>query len=269
MSAALSVTQTTDDSLLQAMLLAYATRQPMPALPAHLQPVGVEDAYRIAQRLIRARGLTPRGYKIGANTAAAQQMLGLTEPLCGRMFAETVRHGQMRQRIDGLRIGLEIELVLRLGVDLTGSELPRDAAPLSAVEAVHLGIEINEPPYADPLAAGGLALIAANGAHAGLVLGPPQPAAALDDLMREPLLLRCDGRDLAGRTAREAGVDPLAMLGWLARHCERRGSVLTSGALVATGAIVACEFAPAAMAGGETVAACTRSGPLATVQLGR
>jgi len=232
------VSEILNESLLNRLLEARRSGVAIDHVSVAALPGSTRAAYAIADALVGALGFSPNGHKIGANTARAQQMLGLVEPLHGRTFAERTMSRTGRFDTQGGEVAVEAEIVLRLARDLTGP-LPNDTAGWrKAVGDIMLGIEINQPSYRDALAMGGLAIIADNGVHAGLVLGPARSVGELDRLVDTVLRLHVDGSAVQESSARSAGVEPLQMLAWLAQERLACGRPLRAGELLASGAIV-------------------------------
>ena len=229
---------TVNASLLNRLLEARRSGVPIDSLSPGALPHSLRDAYAVADALIGELRLSPNGYKIGANTARGQQLLGLAEPLSGRTFAERTTRCTGRHDTLGGEVGVEAEIVLRLARDLDGALPSDDPGWRCVVSEVLLGIEINHPSYRDALAMGGLAIIADNGVHAGLVLGVSRSVAELDRLIDTPLRLQVDGAEARQADARSAGVDPLQALAWLARARLACGQALRAGEWIASGAIV-------------------------------
>ena len=238
-------------SLLHRLVEARRSGVPIDSLPAASLPRSPCEAYAVAAALVRELGLSPNGYKIGANTARAQQMLGLAEPLYGRTFTEgTTRLAGRHDALSG-EAAVEAEIVLRLARDL--EELPIDRQGWrAAIDEVMVGIEINHPSYRDALAMGGLAIIADNGVHAGLVVGASRSVRELDDLVDIPMRLQVDGAGAQEGSARSAGVDPWQALAWLASTRLEAGEMLRAGEFIATGAIVS----RGALRGGTHIRVC-------------
>ena len=120
-----------------------------------------------------------------------------------------------------------------------GLDLP---ALKACVAALHLGVEMNQPAWADPFALGGPAIIADNGANAGLVLGPALPPGT--DLTGIAARLLVGGEErMAGTGALVLG-DPWNALAWLVGALERQGLALRPGDLVASGNIAFAQGEP-------------------------
>ncbi|MGJ7512007.1 2-keto-4-pentenoate hydratase [Variovorax sp. GT1P44] len=227
----------TPPTLLDRLVAARREHRQIDDLSVDELPASLDAAYAIANQLLVAMDWRAAGYKVGANTQRAQQMLGLDEPLSGRVLEHSLWSDRATYRTFGQFLDVEAELVLRLAHDLPDPQALGDAQLRDAVDCVMLGAEINLPSYRDALALGGAAIIADNGAHAGLVLGRPRPVTQLESLLGIPASLYADGARIASRSAVDAGVAPLAALSWLANDRARRGAPLRSGEVVATGAI--------------------------------
>ncbi len=235
--------------LLDRLLAVRRGGAPIASLAADERPADLDTAYATAAALVQRLGWTPAGAKVGANGPPGQRALRLAEPLWGHTLAERTWQREGQLAAGGGDTVAEAEWVLTLGAGID-AEAARDPERVrAAVAHVCLGIEINQPSYVDAINEGGLAVIADNGVHAGLVLGPPLPAADWSALVARDVWLRCEGGsfDDAGdaavaplppRSAAAAGIDPLAALVWLAADSARRGAPLAAGHTVATGAIV-------------------------------
>jgi len=238
-------------------------RRDLERLPADCAPGDTDAAYAVQDALAGRLGLTHAGWKIGCTSAAAQEMLGVDHPFAGRLFAETVYDSPAAlAAADFAHRGLEAEFAFLLAADLPAVNGPYDAASVApAVAALVPAIEIVDPRFADARAAGGLALIADNGAHGALVRG----AAIADwqglDLVGAAVALSIDGAEVGRGTGAEPLGHPLNALAWLANERLRRGDALRAGQLVTTGTCTG--LVPA----GPTSRAVADYGPLGTVEL--
>lgn len=232
-------------SLLERLVIARRSGVPLDHLACRGGwPVDEREAYDTAEALGRAMGWYPVGFKVGANGTRSQALLGLTQPLYGRCIAEQLHHSPARFVGRGAPVTVEAELVLRLG---RGDHAYLPDAPshwVARIDRVVWGLEINQPSYVDPIGAGGLAIIADNGVHAGLVLGAPLAPLALEQAAQEEVTL-CVGDELLRGSAVASGIDPLAALDWLGRTRAAMGQPLQAGDWVATGAIVSMAGVPA------------------------
>lgn len=216
---------------------ALGDRRRLDALPEDARPASEADAYRIQDALIAQLGAEPAGWKIGATSRMAQEMLKVGSPFAGRLLARSTYHSPARIPA-GLMFmrGLEVEFAFRIGRDLTAGDAPFDqAAVAEAVAALHPAIEIVDSRYHDWLAAGGLQLIADNGCHGALVLGQAVTDWRRHDLAAVETELRLNGESVAAGAGRNVLGHPLAALTWLANHLAGRGGGLAEGELVTTG----------------------------------
>lgn len=234
----------TDDAIDRAAALLIAARrdrQPLDALPEALRPADSAAAYAIQDSHAAALGGAVLGWKVGATNAAAQAMLGYPEPFYGRLLAPAVHDSPAEIAADTLfRRGIEVEFAFRLarGLPAAGAPWSREAVA-DAVGSVHPAIEIVDSRFAKGLGAGGLALIADNGAQGAFV-----PGAGTEDWR---------GLDLAGlatelwmngeKTSEGSGANvlghPLAPLVWLADARAAHGAGLSAGDIVTTGSTCA------------------------------
>jgi 2-keto-4-pentenoate hydratase len=248
-------------ALLHKLVIARRDGQPT-ALRVSERPHDLDQAYATACALVDALGLRPNGTKIGANTPTGQSLLGLREPLWGRTFAESSWFGEAEVvATEGL--GAEAEWIFTLASDLSAAAAQTNGSLAAAIANVALGIEITRPSYVEPMREGGLAIIADNGVHAGLVLGRARPTVELARLADLPVWLAVDGQSPSSGSARQSGVDPLAALVWLARERESRGMPLRRGEVVATGALVTCRD----LRKGQTVRVGSKNGCECTLRL--
>lgn len=140
-------------------------------------------------------------------------------------------HSPVGPVASGPLLGLEAEIALRLGRDVT----PQDAsggALDGVVDAMCIAVELVASRWTEGLAAPELLRMADFQSNAGLLLGDWQPYRALDWANIEwrlttPELQRRGGHSLAD----PAGVLPA----WL-RHATRHGATVKAGTVVTTGA---------------------------------
>ena len=223
------------------LVAARRKREPLDALPEDLAPGDAAAAYAVQEAHVAALGAGAVGWKVGATNAAAQAMLDWPEPFYGRLLAPDMHESPASvDRAAFFRPGVEVEFAFRLGRDLPASGAPwtRDGVA-AAVAAIHPAIEIVDSRFAGGLRAGGLALIADNGAQGAFVFG-----AGAEDWR---------GLDLAGlrtelwmnreRVSEGGGANvlghPLEPLVWLANARAAQGGGLAAGDIVTTGSTCA------------------------------
>ena len=217
------------------LLSARRDRRALDALPEDLRPADADTAYAIQDSHVAGLGGAVVGWKVGATNAAAQAMLNYPEPFYGRLLAPAVHDSPAEIAASALfGRGLEVEFAFRLGRDL-----PADGAPYDAVAAVQPAIEIVDSRFAGGLRAGGLSLIADNGAQGAFVLG-----AGIEDwrgldlaAMRTELLV--NGEQVSDGSGANVLGHPLEPLVWLANARAAHGGGLAAGEIVTTGSTCA------------------------------
>jgi len=216
---------------------ARRARAPLAALPVAIAPADEADGYRLqaAVHAILANDAGPRiGWKIGCTSAVMQDYLGIPHPCAGGVFAKgvhasrlTLRHG------DYVRVGVECEIAVRLGRDVTGEA---DAA--EAIEAYQPAIEIVDDRYADWRTLGAPMLIADDFFAAGCVLGTAVPVAQAPDLLAVTGRAILNGTEVASGSGADVLGHPHHALAWLAGHLAGQGLHLRAGDIVLTGSLV-------------------------------
>lgn len=198
--------------------------------------LAVQDAI---VRLQGADGLTPIGYKIGATSQAARDMLGVAGPFRGVLFDRTsYQSGARLPRGNGVFQVWEVEIAVRLGRDLDPSQAPFSAGDIeAATSALIPAIEIvgsawqpfNKAPKYD--------LISDNAVHGAWVFGDDVDDWSGMDLTDGAIDLTLDGRIVA--EGRGANVDggPFGSTAWLANDLARNGRGLRAGEVVTTGTV--------------------------------
>ncbi len=194
------------------------------------------------------------GYKLGFTNEAVQAELGVSEPVYGRLLADTVRSPDATQPPDaggdGQTVGLdendrprietsvptgsfvdprvEPELVVRLDAPVADTATPETIA--TAVGGVAPAIELVDSRTGTWSPSVGTA-VADNALAAGLVTGPERPLEAADPADVSVTIETTDDRHTGDGTAVMNG--PLRAVAWLA------GAVggLSAGTLVSTGSL--------------------------------
>jgi len=212
--------------------------------PAELQPADEADGYAVQEalhRLLEESGCGPQGgHKIGCTTAVMQDYLGIRNPSAGGVLAATlVPSGATRPLPPRTRLGVECEIAVRLGRDLSGADAAHPGRVADAVGAWMASIEIVEDRYEDYPTLDAPSLIADDFFGAGLVLG--REIEGLDARSADAFsaTMTIAGTPVgAGRGADILG-HPLEALAWLAAHLEARGRPLRAGEVATLGSLVA------------------------------
>lgn len=185
--------------------------------------LSMSDGYTVGARLSLG---TPVGWKVGATSAGGQAALGIDEPLFGRVFA----HGVFRDDMTALAfpgarpVAAEPEIIFEIGAD-------------GAINAAWFGVEVVRPSRDDAQALGGGFVVADNGAHVALLLGPPLPLGELDVPETLTARLLINGVEVTAGGAAAVLGDPRAMVGWLAGKLAGDSRGLQPGDLVSSGAM--------------------------------
>ena len=173
------------------LLEARRTNKPIDDLPAALQPVNLEEAYFIQDRLALAYGEIG-GWKVGAGTPEATPMFA-PMPLVWIGSNNAVLGGRHRFR------GLEAEIAFLFAKDLPPREKPysRDEV-VAAIASCHPAIEVIESGLTDPTKAAKLSMIADLQMHGAFVYGAAVADWQSIDFSKEHVTLGCRWRGESG-----------------------------------------------------------------------
>jgi 2-keto-4-pentenoate hydratase len=185
-----------------------------------------------------ARGVQRVGWKVGINEPAIQRHLGLDAEVVGVLTsASELPAGVSHSLAGSTRVGVEAELAIVLGRDVraaAGADAAR-AAVAALGPAIEL-IDLNAP-FDDVER-----LVADNVYHRGVLFGPVQAEAGLDDLV-----VRLEHR--GAEVARVRPVDALGDVGRLlvrvASILEAAGETLAAGDRVISGSLTRAVFVDA------------------------
>lgn len=201
-------------------------------------PRDVPAAYALQSRVTAASGARVVGYKIGATSDAAMELLGLDAPFLGPLLdgfclpngatiAIAPAHGPV----------LETEFAVGLG-----DALPPRAAPyaiadvVGAIAWVAPAFEVVGVRIAGPLAGAGAKLIADSGANVGFVSGRRMTDWRALDLATHPAVLYVNGEErAAGHGGMSVWGHPFGALAWLASQAVLAPRGLVAGDIVSTG----------------------------------
>ncbi len=219
-------------------------RQPLAGLPADCRPDSRSDGYAVQEalhELISARGLgSVAGWKIGCTTPVMQTYIGIDEPCAGAVFASQVG-GPAVQHLaaDFVRAGVECEIAVRLGADLTPSAAPYGRADVArAVCECMTSIEIVDDRYVDFRALPAPTLIADDFFNAGCVLGEARIIGPDFDLAALRGRMKVNDQEIGAGTGADILGHPLDALAWFANLRASLGLKLDAGTFVSLGSIV-------------------------------
>jgi 2-keto-4-pentenoate hydratase len=194
---------------------------------------------------IRDRDTSPVGYKVGLTSPRMQAMCKIDRPVSGVVLGDRVHQsGAAVQSRHYGRLGLEFELAVRLGRDLSGdADL---AAVVRAVDAIAPAIEIVDDRHCDYATLDVLSLVADNSWNAGVVLGAWRvPLANLETLEG---VMSVDGKAQDRGTGRDVLGHPYNSVAWVAQHLAGTNDRLRAGDIVMTGNWVTTKFPDASSA---------------------
>ena len=202
--------------------------------------ISIEEAYAaqelVAEMRVR-KGEEVVGYKVGCTSEAIRAQFGLNEPISGRLFRPHVHEeGVELDWNDYVNCAIEPEMVLTIGADLHGLDLPRSQL-IDAIECVRPGIELHNfrfwfnPPSSQEL-------ICSGGLHAGLVVGDTVVSPTRLSFAHELFSVRKNGELITQAPACEIMGGPILSLRWLVNSLTRRGLCLKKDSLVIPGSPV-------------------------------
>lgn len=226
------------------------SRKPLDHLSAPLRPVDESDAYAIQDMVHRelAGTLGPIvGHKIGCTTAVMQAFLKIPNPCAGGVFERTVYHSPaIVQHSRFVRVGVECEIVARLGADLppAATDYTRETVT-SAVDALMAGMEIVDARYVDYTKLDTPTLIADDFFNAGCVLSAPVTNWRAIDVPNIVGVTYINGVEVGRGKGSDVMGHPFAALAWLANQRSHRGLGLKRGEFVFLGSVVETKWVSA------------------------
>jgi len=219
------------------LLKARGDHRKLSALPEDCTPETVDDGMAIQNALADLWGLDVAGWKIGAASEAAMQMLGADAPFPGRVYAPYLLESPASVAASALhKCAVECEFAFRLGQDLA----PRDGDYTmndirGAVATAYPAMELINDYWVNGLELGVAHIIADNGSNGALVLGDPIADWQDRDLAAHAVALAVDGETVAEGTGAIILGHPLNTLVWLANDLTGRGITLKEGEVITTG----------------------------------
>jgi 2-keto-4-pentenoate hydratase len=232
------MTDTRLDAMARHMWDARRARQNYVNLPAALTPTSIAEAYQAQEayyRLAEPVYGPVGGVKVATTTKVMQQLMGITHPCGGAIFANTIHTSPARiKKSDFVNLRIESEIALQLGRDMPTSLAPWTAASVAphvagAMPAYEL-IEDRNAVYTETRA---VSMIVENCWNGGVVIGAPRPVAAKD------VVGAAGHQTLNGKSIGSGkSEDPFATLAWLANLLAERGRALNAGMVVITGSLI-------------------------------
>jgi 2-keto-4-pentenoate hydratase len=205
-----------------------------------LSELSLRDAYLVQDKVVKKRvqkGETVVGYKVGCTSTAIREQFGLEEPIHGKLFKpHFYMDGAELFWNDFINCSIEPEMVLRIGKDLKGENLP-DETLIKSIEYVSPGIELhNYKFWFSPTTS--QELICSNGIHAGLIVGEAKISPRKLSFKNELFKVSKNGTIVTQARASEIMGGPLHSLRWLVGHLTRNDHILSAGDYVIPGSPV-------------------------------
>ena len=223
----------------QALLAAYASRQPIAPLTETYPDIVFADAYEIQKLQIEQRlaeGRVVKGHKVGLTSAAMQKQLGVDQPDFGHLLDDMFYLEHLPIPMGPwLQARIEPEVAFVLGRPLKGPGVTI-ADAVRAVEFVLPSLELVDSRIRD-WKIGIIDTISDNASSGGVVLGG-RPTKLTDiDLRLVGCTLYKNGQ-IVGTGANGAVLgNPLNSLVWLANTVGPQGVTLEPGHVVLPGSV--------------------------------
>jgi 2-keto-4-pentenoate hydratase len=201
-------------------------------------PLSTDEAYAIQMAQIELAESALVGWKLGATTAPALELLGVAEPFIGPIFDDQrFESGQdvLLKAAHGPGLETEITAILFADLPARGEDYSR-AEIEAAIGAVCPSFEIVCFRFTGGLADAGTLAIADGGAHGVMILGEPVDDWRRFDLSDHALSLRVNDDPVMESSNKvllwDDTVDAVA---WLANHPALGARGLRAGEVVMTG----------------------------------
>lgn len=226
------------DAMAQHMWDARRGRKNYTNLPEALKPASIAEAYQaqeVYHRLAEPTYGPVAGVKVATTTKVMQQLMGITHPCGGAIFARTIHAAPARiAKNDFVNLRIESEIALKLGDDMPAGQAPWTADSVvpfvaGAMPAYEL-IEDRNAVYTETNA---VSMIVENCWNGGVVIGAPKPVSP-------QAIIGVTGRQtLNGKQIGEGkSENPFATLAWLANLLAERKRDLKAGMVVITGSLI-------------------------------
>lgn len=212
-------------------------------------PGSLERAYDIQDalyRLMQDEGKAGPfgGHKIALTSPDIQAMCGVDQPAYGRIFAAKIhRSPHVAHLADFVRLGVEFEVALEIGVDIPLEKAPFDRKTVAPyVKAAMPALELIDDRDADYGDLDAKSILTDKCWCGGIVLGPPVEDWRSLDIGDLASTVTWNGAvNDRGNTGNALG-HPLNGLAWIANHLAGRGGAIVAGEVVMTGSALRTQF---------------------------
>ncbi len=214
-------------------------------LEERLMPVDIDEAYLIQreyQRHISETQGAIAGYKLAMTTSASQAANGVSDPCLGLILERNIRRSPCTLEAAAfVQLGIECEIAVRLGANLSDTDAPYDRKMVSeAVDSLSAAFEvvdIRRSPGKDPKAQF-ITGVAANVYNEGVVLGEAVTNWHDLDLQAAYGSMKINDEMVGDGHGSDVMGHPLEPLVWLANKLADQGFSLSAGMVIITGSIV-------------------------------
>ena len=232
----------------------YMTKQ-LYRLEDELMPDDIDEAYLIQreyQKHISEKQGVIAGYKLAMTTSASQAANGVSEPCLGLILESNIRRAPCTlEAANFVQLGIECEVAVRLGTDLSESGAPYNCNMVSeAIESLSTAFEVvdlRRNPDMEPKEQF-ITGVAANVYNEGVVLGEPVTNWQDIDLQAAYGSMKINGEMVGDGHGSDVMGHPLEPLAWLANKLADHGFSLSAGMVIITGSIVS----PKPLKGGDS-----------------
>lgn len=217
------------------MIDAYISRKPKNVCSARVPGADLAMAYEVQAAFNESRaGNSPiSGFKGALTAKAAQESMGLLDPVSGVLFEEMRFPLGSDIRLDQFsRAVVETEIGFRVGKEIS---VPIESGDLAEFIDYQLPmIEIADIGFDDPGSMTAFDFIAGGAAAAGYIAGEKSQVTNVNEV---EVTLACDGELLHKGKGSEVLGDQFAAVTWLINQVVKQGYVVKPGHLLMTGSL--------------------------------
>ena len=221
----------------------FLARRPLDVMIQPFAPSNEEQAYAVQDaflgRVAEERGTEVWGYKIAYTNAIMRDRAGIDGPCSGLILASGVHDsGVTLNRNDYLRLGIECEVAVRMGADLSADGAPytRESV-LDAIEWLAASFEVidGREGAAGEAQNPALRAIVTNINNGGAVLAEPVRDWRSIDLAASQGKMSVNGEVIGEGVGTDIMGHPLEPIAWLANNLVGLGKRLKAGDTILTG----------------------------------
>lgn len=194
------------------------------------------DAMEIQELAFQQFNSPSVGWKVGATNDTALKNFGLSEPFYGPMAEAGVLQSPAELKKTDCIGAVEPEFAFRMARDFPrGGEDVNAESALSAVETVHVAIEVIGRRVSSPEYQSGIGIIMDFAGNAAFIVGPPIENWQDRDLASIAVDAQVDGEVVESGAGANVLGSPVNSLAWMAKRLAEHGQTLKAGDWVSTG----------------------------------